>query len=76
MVSLYLILNQSDFPKLLQLITSQMLMHVIVRLAGGPLVLPLQSDNTRIGLVIAALILLNVGLILLLVTTLGLIRLM
>lgn len=76
MVSLYLILNQSGFPKLLQLITSQMLMHVIVRLAGGPVVLALPSDNTRVGLVVAALILLNVGLIPLLVTTLGLIRLM
>ncbi len=76
MVSLYLILNQYDFPKYLQLITLQMLMHVIVRLTGGPVVLALQSDKTRIGLVIAALILLNVGLIPLLVTTVGLIRLM
>ncbi|KAE9364262.1 hypothetical protein N431DRAFT_104402 [Stipitochalara longipes BDJ] len=48
----------------------------MMRLAGGPVVLALQNNDTSIGLVIAALILLNVGLIPLLVTTLGIIRLM
>ncbi|PMD37684.1 hypothetical protein L207DRAFT_636341 [Hyaloscypha variabilis F] len=47
----------------------------MMRLAGGPVVLALEHDTTSRGLIIAALILLNVGLIPLLVTTLGIIRL-
>jgi len=54
----------------------QILTIVIVRLAGGPVVLALENDTTSLGLIIAALILLNVGLIPLLVTTFGIIRLM
>lgn len=52
-----------------------MLMSTIVRLAGGPVVLALQSNDTNVGLIIAALILLNMGLIPLLIATLGIIRL-
>jgi hypothetical protein len=52
-----------------------MLMSATVRLAGGLVVLALQSD-ANVGLAIAALILLNVGLVPLIVVTVGLIRLM
>jgi hypothetical protein len=76
MVSLYFVLNELDFPNSLNSPHPQTLMSAIVRLAGGPVVLVVQSNVTNEGLAIAALILLNVGLVPLLVTTLGLIRLM
>jgi hypothetical protein len=75
MVSLYSILNESHSPKSLSSSHPQMLMSATVRLAGGLVVLALQSD-ANVGLAIAALILLNVGLVPLIVVTVGLIRLM
>lgn len=48
----------------------------IVRLAGGPIIIAMEKDRENIGLFIAALILLNVGVIPLIVADLGMTRIM
>ena len=47
-----------------------------MRLAGGPIIIALEKDPNNIGLIIAALVLLNVGVIPLIVADLGLTRIM
>ena len=47
-----------------------------MRLAGGPVIIALQKNPESIGLIIAAIILLNVGVIPLIVADLGLTRAM
>ena len=48
----------------------------LVRLAGGPVIIALERDPSNIGLISAALVLLNVGVVPLIVADLGLTRLM
>ncbi len=47
-----------------------------MRLAGGPVIIALEKNPESIGLIIAAIILLNVGVIPLIVADLGLTRVM
>lgn len=47
-----------------------------VRLAGGPIIIALEKNPDNLGLIIAAVILLNVGVIPLIVADLGLTRIM
>jgi len=52
----------------------QVMLTYTVRLAGGPLVVALQKDPTNVGLAIAAIICLNVGVVPLVIAASGFLR--